>query len=111
MKCDDDEMNLLLGRFERVRNPAVDVYTPPTADTAPIPLLPQPTWAEITSCTPPHFHSPFSLGTTLFLTVFERGNGLHIFAWNHPLTIKKEAYVLLNISHVKNRYGPSVSKS
>jgi hypothetical protein len=44
----------LLGRFERVRNPAVDVNTPPTADTAPHPLIPQPTWAEITSCTSPY---------------------------------------------------------
>jgi hypothetical protein len=62
MKCVEDEMNdemnFLLGRFERVRNPAVDVYPHPTADTAPIPL-PQPTWAEITSCTSPYFHSSF----------------------------------------------------
>ncbi len=44
MKCDDDEMNdemiFWLRRFEKGRNPAVDVYPHPTADTTLTPLLP-----------------------------------------------------------------------
>jgi hypothetical protein len=44
MKCDDDEMNdemnFLLGRFERVRNPAVDVNTPLRQTLPPSPHSP-----------------------------------------------------------------------
>jgi hypothetical protein len=101
MKCDyeemNDEMNFLLGRFERGRNPAGAVYPHPTADTAPIPLLPQPTWTEITSC-------PFVLHS------FGMRQRVAYFRLE-PLDFEKKSYILLNISHVKYSYYQSVSKS
>jgi hypothetical protein len=73
VKCDDDEMNdemnFLLGRFERGRNPAVDVYPQPMADIAPTPLSPANMGRNnilYSSILP----LPFSVGTTLFFHEF-----------------------------------------